>query len=67
MEKGFILCPKCGKKCHTDANFCQHCAAKLRTVCNCWIKKKPYNCGQEKCPGYRLFLIELAKERGEKK
>ncbi len=34
---------------------------KLKEVCDCWIKKEPYNCGQEKCPGYRLFAVEKSK------
>jgi len=51
-------CPSCGKEIPTSANFCTHCGKKLNAVCNCWVKEKPYNCGLDKCPGIRLFLIE---------
>ena len=51
-------CPVCGADNVDAANFCRSCGAKLREVCNCWIKKEPYNCGQCKCPGYRLFQME---------
>lgn len=51
-------CPSCGKEIPTSANFCTHCGKKLNAVCDCWVKEKPYNCGLDKCPGIRLFLIE---------
>lgn len=54
-------CKKCGTENLAEANFCRKCGAKLREVCDCWIKKEPYNCGQGKCPGYGLFRLE----RGE--
>ncbi len=50
-----IRCPSCGKENSEDANFYVHCTKKLRTVCNCWVKKGPYNCGQEKCPEYKAL------------
>lgn len=46
-----MVCPRCGATNEAHANFCRMCASKLRPVCNCWIAKGPYNCGQEKCPG----------------
>ncbi len=52
-----VECPKCGSV-GEQGNFCTKCYAKLRTVCDCWVKKEPYNCGQDKCPGYRLFVLE---------
>ena len=54
-------CPKCGAENAEGANFCRACATKLRQICACWVKKEPYNCGQDQCPGYRLFLMENAK------
>lgn len=54
-------CPKCGAMKVEDANFCRVCATKLRQICDCWVKKEPYNCGQDQCPGYRLFLREHAR------
>ena len=53
-----MICPKCGATTETQANFCPLCGRKLRETCDCWIKKKPYNCGQGECPGYRLFQRE---------
>jgi len=54
---GFILkCPKCGAENPENANFCIECSLKLRQICNCWVKGKLYKCGQNKCPGYNLFL-----------
>lgn len=51
-----MTCPHCGAKNDDTANFCKRCSAKLRAICDCWVKKEPYNCGQGMCPGYRLFL-----------
>ncbi len=54
-EREAQTCPKCEAKNRPRANFCKKCGAKLREVCNCWVKKGPYNCGQSECPGHRLF------------
>lgn len=51
-------CKRCGAENQDDANFCEKCAGKLKETCNCWVKKEPYNCGQDQCPGYRLFQME---------
>ncbi|WP_445297954.1 zinc-ribbon domain-containing protein [Flintibacter sp. HCN-6482] len=56
-----VECPSCRAKNPDRANFCKSCGTKLKEVCDCWIKKEPYNCGQEKCPGYRLFVVEKSK------
>lgn len=53
-----LQCTYCGSENLEHANFCRKCGSKLKEVCNCWIKKEPYNCGQVKCPGYRLFQAE---------
>lgn len=53
-----MACPACGSECSEQANFCRKCGTKLRDICDCWVKKGTYNCGQEKCPGYRLFAEE---------
>lgn len=47
-------CRKCRAK-NQNGNFCTECGTKLKEVCCCWIKKEPYNCGEEKCPSYRLY------------
>lgn len=63
MEKK--KCPKCNSEIYEGkANFCQHCGAKLKAVCECWIKKDNYNCGESSCPGYHLFLKEKLKPNG---
>lgn len=48
-------CYKCRYKNDDNANFCVICGNKLKEICNCWIKKEPYNCGEQKCPSYRLY------------
>lgn len=41
-------------------NFSPRTGEKINEECpNCWVKHKPYKCGFEKCPGYRLYLMEL--------
>ena len=50
-----MKCPNCGRENSQNANFCRGCATKLKEVCDCWVKKEPYNCGLDNCPGYRLF------------
>lgn len=47
-------------------NFSPFTGKKLNDVCpNCWVKKRPYNCGQEKCPGYKLLAEEVKVLEGE--
>ena len=53
-----MICKNCGKENREDANFCVSCSQKLRNVCNCWVKKMPYDCGLEKCPGLRLCMVK---------
>lgn len=60
-----MICKTCGTENADSANFCRQCSAKLRAVCNCWIRKEPYNCGQDQCPGYRLFY-QIKSEESEK-
>lgn len=50
-----VHCKKCGNRNSEAANFCRACGTKLREICDCWVKKEPYNCGQSECPSYRLF------------
>lgn len=50
-----VKCKSCGTKNIEKANFCKYCGKKLKEVCNCWVKKEPYNCGNEECPGYMLL------------
>ena len=52
------VCTKCNTVNKASANFCKGCGNKLNEICKCWIKKEPYNCGKEKCPGYQLFKLE---------
>lgn len=54
-------CRNCGAEVSQTANFCPHCGFRQHDLCDCWIKKEPYNCGQSKCPGYRLFQMEKHK------
>ena len=51
-----MKCEKCGFENPDKANFCRHCAHKLRDVCDCWVLNRPYDCGQNKCPGKSLLL-----------
>jgi predicted amidophosphoribosyltransferase len=51
-----LMCRACGLISAQISNFCINCGTKLVKVCDCWVKKEPYDCGQEKCPGHRLFL-----------
>ncbi len=53
-----MICNECGAANPKEANFCKSCGSKLVKICDCWIKKEPYNCGQGKCPGYRLYTME---------
>lgn len=48
-----------------QANFSQHTGKKLNETCpKCWVKEyKPYNCGFDKCPGYKLLTIEATEEK----
>ena len=57
------ICKVCGTVNAEDANFCRMCAVKLKSVCDCWVKKEPYNCGQDQCPGYRLFLTKDVRDQ----
>lgn len=46
-----------------EENFSSYTGEKLHDVCpNCWVKdNKSYNCGYDKCPGYKLFTLEKSK------
>lgn len=50
-------CKYCNKEIPSTSNFCCYCSKKVVDVCNCWIKKEPYDCGQDKCPGYGLYKL----------
>lgn len=53
-EREKVKCPKCNVEVW-DGNFCEHCGAKLKEVCNCWVLKRKYNCSSDTCKGYKLF------------
>lgn len=53
-----VTCPHCGAVVRRG-NFCSRCSGKLVEVCDCWVKKKTYNCGRDECPGIRLHLLEI--------
>lgn len=53
-----MKCPECGSETKDNDNFCSECGTKLKSVCDCWIKRGKYNCGKSKCPGYGLFRNE---------
>lgn len=46
-----------------NMNFNPNTGVKLQETCpRCWVKGNiSYNCGFDKCPGYRLFTIEKSK------
>lgn len=48
-------CKECKAENDKKSNFCIYCGSKLKKICNCWIKKEPYNCGEKRCPSYRLL------------
>lgn len=54
LRKNKLVCPNCG---HTinDANFCSYCSRKIVNICDCWVLKRPFNCGMERCPGFKLL------------
>ena len=52
-----VKCKKCGWTEHREeANFCMMCGSKLNEVCNCWVKKCRYSCGENTCPGRSVSL-----------
>lgn len=53
-----MKCKKCGREITETDNFCACCGTKLKEVCECWVKKGNYTCGESNCPGYGLFRIE---------
>ncbi|MEF2899746.1 MAG: hypothetical protein U0N81_12460 [[Eubacterium] siraeum] len=40
-------CLSCEKEISADSNFCSHCGKKQKSVCNCWVKEKPYRGGEK--------------------
>ncbi|AAK79906.1 hypothetical protein BJV85_002046 [Clostridium acetobutylicum] len=46
-----------------EENFSSDTGEKLHDGCpKCWVKNnKSYNCGYDKCPGYKLFNLEKSK------
>lgn len=63
--KNKTVCPHCG---HTvlAGNFCTDCAGKLVKECDCWVLRRKFNCGLEKCPGYKLLVLLLKKAKNRK-
>ena len=57
-EREKVKCPKCNVEVR-DGNFCEHCGAKLKQVCDCWVLKKKYNCGFDECKGYKLLIESI--------
>lgn len=53
-----VTCPHCGAMVRRG-NFCTRCGGKLVEVCDCWVKKKAYNCGRAECPGIHLHQLEI--------
>ncbi len=66
MKRALTVCPACGSSVPAG-NFCAQCRHKLVTVCDCWVAKGKYNCGQIKCPGTRLFADESNQIKSEGK
>ncbi|MBY7009426.1 hypothetical protein FDC58_17015 [Clostridium botulinum] len=43
-----------------NTNFSSITGEKNSSICpKCWVKKQPYNCGYDKCPGYKLLINEI--------
>lgn len=60
--EGEKICKGCGETNKPKSNFCKKCGRKLGKTCKCWVRKKDnYDCGQDSCPRYGLFVI-LMKE-----
>ena len=61
-------CPHCGEAVGADWNFCMYCGGKVKNTCDCWVLNKPYDCGQAKCPGYklRIQLFQQSKKNSSK-
>lgn len=60
-QLAYKICKTCGEK--ISGNFCGKCGVKVCETCNkCWVKNnQAYNCGFEKCPGYKLLALEKSK------
>ena len=56
--KKITVCPHCGRT-GLAGNFCSECAGKLVKECDCWVLHTKFNCGLEKCPGYKLLVLLL--------
>lgn len=56
--KKITVCPHCGRT-GLAGNFCSECAGKLVKECDCWVLHRKFNCGLEKCPGYKLLVLLL--------
>ena len=63
-EREKVKCPKCNVEV-IDGNFCEHCGAKLKQVCDCWVLKKKYNCGFDECKGYKLLIDRIKVKSNE--
>lgn len=53
-----VICPHCNASVR-PGNFCEICGEKMVDICDCWVKKMPYNCNKEKCPGQSLVIEEM--------
>jgi len=58
-----MKCKKCEGVVSEEDNFCAACGTKLRKMCNCWIKKDNYDCGESSCPGHGLYKLEKLKSK----
>ena len=56
--KKITVCPHCGRT-GLAGNFCSGCAGKLVKECDCLVLHRKFNCGLEKCPGYKLLVLLL--------
>lgn len=57
------ICPSCKQSNKSDANSCENCRIKISGTCiNCWVRNRQlYNFKFDKCPGYKLFILEKSK------
>lgn len=62
MKNEKEVTPELGAREQLQSNFNQHTGEKNNSICtNCWIKHRPYDCGHEECPGYKLIVEDVKK------
>lgn len=66
MEDKKEVAPEVEVQEQLESNFNQHTGEKNNSICtNCWIKHRPYDCGYEECPGYKLIIEDVKRTIGQ--